>query len=80
MAKAIDLPGYFQIPADTRDLNYDKYFNNGEEKVSDIQDYTSENTRRLTVKEIEVKLLELDYVRRELGLIQTRQDIADSQD
>ena len=41
MAKAIDLPGYYQIPADVRDLNYDKYFSNGEEKVSEIMEYTS---------------------------------------
>lgn len=68
MAKAIDLPGYYQIPADTRDLNYEKYFSNGEEIVSEIQEYTSENTKRLSIPEIKQKLLELEYVRSELEL------------
>jgi UDP-N-acetylglucosamine 4,6-dehydratase/5-epimerase len=67
MAKAIDLPGYYRIPADIRDLNYEKYFSNGEEIVSDIQEYTSENTTRLSVEEIKQKLLELEYVRSEIG-------------
>ena len=67
MAKAIDLPGYYQIPADTRDLNYGKYFENGEAKVSEVADYTSENTYRLSVPEIKDKLLSLEYVRDELG-------------
>ncbi len=66
MAKAIDLPGYYRIPADTRDLNYDKYFESGEAKVTEIQDYTSENTYRLSVPEIKEKLLTLAYVRDEL--------------
>lgn len=63
MAKAVDLPGYYQIPADTRDLNYGKYFENGEAKVSVITDYTSENTQRLSIPEIKDKLLSLEYVR-----------------
>lgn len=66
MAKAIDLPGYYRIPADTRDLNYDKFFDSGEAKVAEIHDYTSENTHRLRVSEIKEKLLTLDYVRNEL--------------
>ncbi len=67
MAKAVDLPGYFRIPADTRDLNYDKYFSNGEAKVTEIEEYTSENTYRLSIPEIKEKLLSLQYVRDELG-------------
>ncbi|PKN78871.1 MAG: UDP-glucose 4-epimerase [Candidatus Cloacimonetes bacterium HGW-Cloacimonetes-1] len=66
MAKAIDLPGYYRIPADTRDLNYDKYFSNGEEKVTEINDYTSENTHRLSIPEIKEKLMSLEYVSQEL--------------
>jgi len=66
MAKAIDLPGYYRIPADTRDLNYEKYFSNGEAKVAEAVDYTSENTYRLTIPEIKEKLLSLQYVRNEL--------------
>lgn len=68
MAKAIDLAGYYRIPADTRDLNYGKYFENGEAKVTEIEDYTSENTYRLSVEEIKEKLLTLGYVRDELGV------------
>jgi UDP-glucose 4-epimerase len=68
MAKAIDLPGYFRIPADTRDLNYEKYFESGEANVADAVDYTSENTYRLSIPEIIDKLLTLKYVRDELGL------------
>lgn len=68
MAKAIDLPGYYRIPADTRDLNYEKYFSNGEAKVAEAVDYTSENTYRLSIPEIKEKLLTLKYVRDELGV------------
>jgi len=68
MAKAVDLPGYYRIPADTRDLNYEKYFSNGEAKVAEAVDYTSENTYRLTIPEIKEKLLTLRYVRDELGM------------
>jgi len=67
MAKAIDLPGYYRIPADTRDLNYEKYFSNGEKKVAEMEEYTSENTYRLSIPEIKEKLLTLQYVRSELG-------------
>lgn len=52
MAKAIDLGGYYRIPADNRDLNYNKYFVEGETKVSEQDDYNSHNTRRLQVKEV----------------------------
>ncbi|HQH49984.1 MAG TPA: polysaccharide biosynthesis protein [Candidatus Cloacimonadota bacterium] len=68
MAKAVDLPGYYRIPADVRDLNYGKYFENGEAKVSEVEDYTSDNTRRLSVHEVKEKLLSLQYVRDELGI------------
>lgn len=47
MAKATDLGNYFQVPCDTRDLNYDKYFVSGEKKIAKIEDYTSHNTERL---------------------------------
>lgn len=67
MAKAVDLPGYYRIPADTRDLNYEKYFSNGEAKVAEAVDYTSENTYRLSIPEIKEKLLTLQYVRDELA-------------
>lgn len=69
MAKAVDLPGYFRIPADVRDLNYGTYFENGEAKVSEDEEYTSENTHRLSIPEIKEKLQSLQYVRDELGVL-----------
>lgn len=66
MAKAEDLPGYYRIPADTRDLNYEKYFEKGQSHVSEAIDYNSENTTRLTVDEVKAKLLTLEFVRSEL--------------
>jgi len=71
MAKAIDCGDYYRIPADTRDLNYDKYFSNGDEKVKAVAEYTSHNTRRLTIEETKELLLTLDCVheaRKERGL------------
>lgn len=66
LAKAEDLGGYYRIVPDDRDLNYGKYFTEGQEKVSHMEDYNSHNTQRLTVAEIKEKLLTLDYIRQEL--------------
>jgi len=60
MAKADDLGEYFRIPCDTRDLNYDKYFEQGQERVSVIEDYTSHNTDRLDVEGMKRLLGKLD--------------------
>lgn len=62
MAKAIDMGRYFRIPADNRDLNYKKYFIEGEEKISALDDYTSHNTTQLDVDGIKALLLKLDYI------------------
>jgi UDP-glucose 4-epimerase len=51
MAKSDDLGDYFRIPADNRDLNYSKFFTEGEEQLASTDDYTSHNTRRLSVEE-----------------------------
>ncbi|MGB3223296.1 MAG: polysaccharide biosynthesis protein [Desulforhopalus sp.] len=67
MAHAEDLGGYFRIPADDRDLNYNKYFIEGEQCVSSTEDYHSHNTERLNVDQIKEKLLSLDLVVRELS-------------
>lgn len=64
--KAEDLGDYYRVPADNRDLNYDKYFINGEEKLSTTNEYNSNNTSRLNVEEVKQKLLSLDYIREEL--------------
>lgn len=66
MAKAEDCSGYFRISADTRDLNYDKYFIEGEPEVSVKEDYNSHNTKRLNVEEIKEMLLKIDYIQNEL--------------
>lgn len=63
MARADDLGGYYRIPADSRDLNYDKYFVEGETEISAIEDYTSHNTRRLNVPQIKDVLMKLDVIR-----------------
>ena len=64
-AKANDLGGYFRVPADTRDLNYDKYFSEGNVSNIDIHEYTSSNTTRLNIKEIIDKLMSTDYIKNE---------------
>ena len=63
MARADDLGGYYRIPADSRDLNYDKYFVEGETKIATIDDYTSHNTRRLDVAQVKEVLMRLPAVR-----------------
>jgi UDP-N-acetylglucosamine 4,6-dehydratase/5-epimerase len=67
MARAEDLGGYYRIPSDNRDLNYNKYFIEGEEEISEAQDYNSHNTERLNVEQIKEKLLTLKLVRDELA-------------
>ena len=66
MAKAEDRERYFRIPADNRDLNYNKYFVEGETHISEVDDYTSHNTQRLDVAEIKSLLMTLEYIRNEL--------------
>lgn len=65
--KAENLGGYYRIVPDDRDLNYGKYFTEGEEKIAEVEDYNSHNTRRLNVAEIKELLLKLDYIRQELN-------------
>lgn len=62
MAKAEDMGRYFRIPADNRDLNYKKYFVEGEQRISEVDDYTSHNTERLDVAGVEALLAKLDYI------------------
>lgn len=61
-----DMGGFYRVPADKRDLNYDKYFVDGEKELSQDEEYNSDNTHRLTVDEIKERLLELDLVQKEL--------------
>ena len=71
MAKAIDMGDYYRIPCDTRDLNYDKFFTQGNEEVSKIEDYHSHNTRRLDVEGMKEQLLRLRFVQADLGLTES---------
>lgn len=73
MAKAIDMGDYYRIPCDNRDLNYDKFFTDGSEEVSKIEDYHSHNTRRLDVEGMKELLLKLRFIREDLGLIEKTQ-------
>ena len=66
-ARAEDLGGFCRVPLDSRDLNYGKYTNSGQETVSEAVDYTSHNTRRLNRDELKEMLLRLDYVKRSLA-------------
>lgn len=66
MAKAEDMGRYYRIPADNRDLNYKKYFVEGETHISELDDYTSHNTERLDVRGIKELLLKLDYIKEQL--------------
>lgn len=68
MAKSEDMGNYFRIPCDTRDLNYDKFFVEGEEKISRIEDYHSHNTSRLDVQGMQQLLLKLDMIQEDLSL------------
>jgi UDP-N-acetylglucosamine 4,6-dehydratase len=63
MSRSQDLGGYYRIPADGRDLNYDKYFVEGETSIAELEDYTSHNTNRLSVAEVKEVLMKLDIVR-----------------
>ena len=66
MAKAEDMGNYYRVPADNRDLNYNKYFIEGDENISEFDDYTSHNTHRLNVEQVKAMLKELDFVQEQL--------------
>lgn len=73
---ADDMGDFFRVPADKRDLNYDKYFELGNEKLSIDKEYNSHNTKILDISEIKEKLLELDYIKKELEIWQTIKEAA----
>jgi len=66
MAHVQDMGSYYRIPADNRDLNYAKYFSEGEEKISHLDDYTSHNTNRLNIEQVKQLLLQLDFIKEQL--------------
>lgn len=63
---ATDMGNFYRVPADKRDLNYDKYFVEGDQKLSYEVEYNSHNTKRLSIEQIKEKLLQLDFVREQL--------------
>jgi UDP-glucose 4-epimerase len=69
IVRAEDLGGYYRIPSDNRDLNYAKYFSEGQTEIAENADYTSDNTEILDVEGVKNLLMSLPYIRRELGLL-----------
>lgn len=65
-AKAIDEGNFYRVPADNRDLNYDKYFTDGNVKRNVLTEFNSDNTTRLNVEQVKEKLLSLEYIQNEL--------------
>jgi len=68
MVRAIDMGEYYRVPCDTRDLNYDKFFTQGNADMDRVEDYHSHNTKRLDVEGMKELLLQLRIVRQDLGL------------
>ena len=66
-AKAEDMGNFYRVPADNRDLNYDKYFKEGDVKLATIDEFNSDNTRRLNLEETKAKIASLEYIQNELN-------------
>ena len=66
MEKAIDMGNYFRIPADTRDLNYNRFFIEGETKIAQTEEYTSHNTYRMNLEETKEMLMKLEMIRQDI--------------
>ncbi len=66
-AKAIDMGNFYAVPADNRDLNYDKYFEEGDVKRATIDEFNSDNTKRLNLEETKAKIASLEYIQNELN-------------
>lgn len=66
-AKAVDMGEFYRVPADNRDLNYDKYFKEGDTKRALIDEFNSNNTRRLGLEETKAKIASLEYIQNELN-------------
>ena len=64
---AIDMGDFYRVPCDKRDLNYDKYFNNGDKERNPLTEFNSNNTELLNVEQVKEKLLSLQYIRDELA-------------
>ncbi len=71
-ANAIDLGDFYRVPADTRGLNYDKYFKDGDKNRNPLTEFNSNNTELLNVEEVQEKLLSLQYIRDELAALENK--------
>lgn len=71
-AHAIDMGNFYRVPADKRDLNYDKYFNKGDSKRNTLTEFNSNNTELLDVEKVKEKLLSLSYIRDEIEAWESR--------
>ena len=69
-AKAVDMGDFYRVPADNRDLNYDKFFKDGDTKQVAITEFNSDNTRRLNLEETKEKIASLEYIQNELNGIE----------
>ena len=67
MAKAEDMGEYYRIPSDNRDLNYASFYTEGEEDISNKEDYNSHNTYQYNIEEMKSSLLTLDLIKEELS-------------
>ena len=70
-AHAVDLGSFYRVPADKRDLNYDKYFVSGNQVRSQLQEFNSNNTELLGVEQVKEKLLHLEYIKNEINRYKT---------
>ncbi len=66
-SRAIDMGGFYRVPADQRDLNYDKYFKEGNQERTKLTEFNSNNTQILNVEQVKEKLLQLDYIKEEIA-------------
>lgn len=71
-AGAIDMGNFYRVPADKRDLNYDKYFSEGDKTINTLTEFNSNNTKLLSVEEVKDKLLSLQYIRDEINALENR--------
>lgn len=71
-ANAHDMGNFFRVPCDKRDLNYEKYFDQGSKEISPIKEFNSENTTLLNIEEVKQKLLSLKYIQDELTAMENR--------
>lgn len=72
-ANAVDMGNFFRVPVDKRDLNYDKYFNIGDENRNPLSEFNSNNTEILNVEQVKEKLLSLQYIRDEIAAWENRE-------